>query len=109
MADVGQRQRRSLWRVMRDAFRHLPGLGIADPSAAERDYEHLWSAFDAEMAAGGYREWRYTPPIGHDEVQCRRFEWPRSWVIRLADCDPQMNVAGLYWRSHGPTIEAHTD
>ena len=96
MADAGRR--RSLWRVMLDAFRRRRPL---DAAAAALD------RFQEQMAAGGYVEWAsVAPPRTDDPVECRRFEWTRAQFIRPARVHPADNVAGLYWRSHGPTIDA---
>ena len=65
-----------------------------------------YNRFQDQMTAGGYVEWASVPPPRTDDpVECRRFEWPRAQFIRPAQTHPAMNVAGLYWRSHGPTIE----
>ena len=76
----------------------------------DADRDRAWTdrlAFLDQMEAGGYVEWASVPPPRTDDpVECRRFEWPHTEFIRPAQTHPAMNVAGLYWRSHGPTIEA---
>ena len=101
MADAGQR----LWALCARLNAEIRAYRRRSHDAeCEHWTDHL--AFRDQMAAGGYVEWAsVAPPMTDDPVECRRFEWPQSWIVRPAQTPPWMNVVGLYWRSHGPTID----
>ena len=96
--------RPSLWRVWLDAFRRQRG-DTALVSESRREVAEDRARFDAEMRAGGYREWAHSPPTGRDVVECRRMEWRGVEITHPVSAHPTVNVAGLWWRDVGGVVD----
>jgi hypothetical protein len=47
-----------------------------------------------------WRPWEYAPPpLNWLYLEIWRREWPGPRIITPAEVSPEMNVAGLYWRT----------